>query len=47
MPTENEARARITGIINATARKVISIMKEPSKKIARVIESYANKQQNL
>ena len=45
--TQNEIRAKIIGLVNAVASKVARVLSEPNAKLARVIKSYAEKQQNL
>ena len=47
MLTQNEIRAKIIGLVNAVASKVARVLSEPNAKLARVIKSYAEKQQNL
>ena len=42
MLTQKEIRAKIVGLVNAAAGKIV--LSEPNAKLARVIKSYAEKQ---
>ena len=44
MLTQDEIRAKIIGLVNAAASKVIRVLNEPGAKLARVVKSYAEKQ---
>ena len=44
MLTQNEIRAKIAGLVNAAASKIVRVLNEPSAKLARVMKSYAEKQ---
>lgn len=44
MLTQDEIRAKIIGLVNAAASKVVRVLNEPSAKLARVIKAYAEKQ---
>ena len=44
MLTQDEIRAKIIGLVNAAASKVVRVLSEPSAKLARVVKSYAEKQ---
>ena len=44
MLTQNEIRAKIAGLVNAAASKIVKVLNEPSAKLARVMKSYAEKQ---
>ena len=41
MPTQEESRARIIGLINAAASKIVTVLKEPNNKLTRVIKAYS------
>lgn len=44
LPTEDEVRAKLIGLVNAAASKLVTVLKEPGSKLARVIKAYAEKQ---
>jgi large subunit ribosomal protein L10 len=44
MLTQKEIRAKIVGLVNAAAGKIVRVLSEPNAKLARVIKSYAEKQ---
>ncbi|WP_162298309.1 50S ribosomal protein L10 [Candidatus Aquarickettsia rohweri] len=44
MLTQEEIRAKIIGLVNAAASKVVRVLNEPGAKLARVIKAYAEKQ---
>ena len=41
MPTENEIRAKIIGLVRAVASKIVTVLNEPGGKLARVISAYS------
>ena len=41
MPTQKEIRSKIIGLVNAVASKIVTVLKEPSGKLARVIKAYS------
>jgi large subunit ribosomal protein L10 len=43
LPSLDELRARIVGLINAPATKVAQLVSAPGAKVARVVQAYANK----
>lgn len=43
MPSKDELRAKIIGLLNAPATKVLRVLKAPSEQVARVIGAYSNK----
>jgi len=43
LPSLDELRARIVGLINAPATKVAQVLSAPGAKVARVVQAYANK----
>lgn len=43
LPSLDELRARIVGLINAPATKVAQVVSAPGAKVARVVQAYANK----
>ena len=43
LPSLDELRARIVGLINAPATKVAQVVSAPGAKVARVIQAYADK----
>jgi len=43
LPSLDELRARIIGLINAPATKVAQVVSAPGAKVARVVQAYANK----
>jgi len=42
LPSLDELRAKIIGIINAPAIKIASVLQAPAGQVARVISSYGN-----
>ena len=44
MPSLNELRARIVGLVNAPATKVVQLVNAPASKLARVFGAYAAKE---
>ena len=43
LPSLNELRAKIVGLIQAPATKIAQVINAPAAKLARVIQAYANK----
>lgn len=43
MPSQDEIRAKIIGLVTAAASKIVLVLKEPGSKLARVIKAYAEK----
>ena len=43
MPSQDEIRAKIIGLVTAAASKIALVLKEPGSKLARVIKAYAEK----
>jgi large subunit ribosomal protein L10 len=43
LPSLDELRARIVGLINAPATKVAQVISAPGAKVARVVQAYADK----
>jgi large subunit ribosomal protein L10 len=43
LPSLDELRARIVGLINAPATKVAQVVSAPGAKVARVVQAYADK----
>ena len=43
LPSLDELRAKIVGLINAPATKVAQLLNAPAAKVARVVQAYANK----
>lgn len=43
MPSKDELRAKIIGLLNAPATKLVRVIKAPVEQIARVIGAYSNK----
>jgi large subunit ribosomal protein L10 len=43
LPSLDELRARIVGLINAPATKIAQVVSAPGAKVARVVQAYANK----
>jgi large subunit ribosomal protein L10 len=43
MPSLNELRAKIVGLVNAPATKVVQLVNAPASKLARVFTAYAEK----
>ncbi|MDX1917257.1 MAG: 50S ribosomal protein L10 [Rickettsiaceae bacterium] len=43
MPSLNEIRGKIVGVINAPATKIACILSAPASQIARVLNAYSNK----
>ena len=41
MPTQNEIRAKVIGLVNAIASKIVTVLKEPGGKLTRVVKAYA------
>ena len=46
LPSLDELRAKIVGLINAPATKVAQLLNAPAGKLARVIQAYADKDAN-
>ena len=46
MPTQKEIRATIIGLVQAVASKIVTVLKEPSGKLARVINAYSKKDEH-
>ncbi len=44
LPSLDELRARIIGLLNAPATKLVRVINEPAAKTARVVQAYAAKQ---
>jgi large subunit ribosomal protein L10 len=45
LPSLDELRARIVGLIQAPATKIAQVINAPAAKLARVVQAYANKSQ--
>ena len=45
MPSLDELRAKIVGLIQAPATKIAQVINAPAAKVARVVQAYANKSQ--
>ena len=45
LPSLDELRAKIVGLIQAPATKIAQVIQAPAAKMARVIQAYANKGQ--
>jgi large subunit ribosomal protein L10 len=45
LPSLDELRAKIVGLIQAPATKIAQVINAPAAKVARVIQAYANKSQ--
>jgi large subunit ribosomal protein L10 len=43
MPSLDELRARLVGLLNAPATKIAQLATAPAAKLARVVGAYANK----
>jgi large subunit ribosomal protein L10 len=43
LPSLNELRAKIVGLIQAPATKIAQVINAPAAKLARVVQAYANK----
>jgi len=43
LPSLNELRAKIVGLIQAPATKIAQVVNAPAAKLARVVQAYANK----
>lgn len=43
MPSKDELRAKIIGLLNAPATKVLRVLKAPSEQVARVVGAYSSK----
>ncbi|MCT4635911.1 MAG: 50S ribosomal protein L10 [Rickettsiales bacterium] len=43
MPSKDELRAKIIGLLNAPATKVVRVLTTPSEQVARVVGAYSNK----
>ena len=43
LPSLDELRARIVGLIQAPATKIAQVVNAPAAKVARVVQAYANK----
>ena len=43
MPSKDELRAKIIGLLNAPATKLVRVIKAPVEQIARVLGAYSNK----
>jgi len=43
MPSKDELRAKIIGLLNAPATKLVRVIKAPAEQIARVIGAYSSK----
>jgi large subunit ribosomal protein L10 len=43
MPSKDELRAKIIGLVNAPAVKLVRLMKTPAEQVARVIGAYSKK----
>lgn len=41
MPSLDELRGNIVGLLNAPATKVVAIIQAPASKVARVVSAYA------
>jgi large subunit ribosomal protein L10 len=44
MPSLDELRAKIVGLVNAPATKVVQLVNAPASKLARVFGAYAAKE---
>ena len=42
MPSLDELRAKLIGMINTPATRIARLVKEPSGKVARVLNAYSN-----
>ena len=47
LPTLDEARANIVGILNAPASKLVSILNAPASKLVSILLAYSEKMSNL
>jgi large subunit ribosomal protein L10 len=47
LPSLDELRAKIVGLIQAPATKIAQVLNAPASKVARVVQAYANKGQAL
>ena len=45
LPSLDELRAKIVGLIQAPATKIAQVINAPAAKLARVVQAYANKAQ--
>jgi large subunit ribosomal protein L10 len=45
LPSLDELRAKIVGLIQAPATKIAQVIQAPAAKMARVVQAYANKGQ--
>ena len=43
MPSKDELRAKIIGLLNAPATKLVRVLKAPAEQLARVISAYSSK----
>lgn len=43
MPSKDELRAKIVGLLNAPATKLLRVLKAPSEQVARVVGAYSSK----
>ena len=43
LPSLDELRAKIVGLIQAPATKIAQVINAPAAKVARVVQAYANK----
>jgi large subunit ribosomal protein L10 len=43
LPSLDELRAKIVGLIQAPATKIAQVINAPAAKLARVVQAYANK----
>jgi large subunit ribosomal protein L10 len=46
LPSLDELRAKIVGLIAAPAAKIAQVVNAPAAKLARVVQAYANKTEN-
>jgi len=44
MPSLDELRAKLIGLVNAPATKIVRTIAEPGAQLARVFGAYANKE---
>jgi len=45
LPSLDELRAKVVGLIQAPATKIAQVIQAPAAKMARVVQAYANKGQ--
>ena len=47
LPSLDELRAKIVGLIQAPATKIAQVVNAPAAKVARVVQAYANQERRL